>query len=718
MSMQVESANCLHKFVNFAKLHENNGDAIARFAENDPDSRTIVATDRDHIRGFLNWKWHGAANAAANNQIRQQFILNVLKCLGWNPGSHNIDEGHVMTQAEIKDAVNTLLQGPENKARRTALLDALKVGDYGCGKPLSSRRINATIAQVKELVGDRMSEPESVLQALRPDVGLGDGVAHEDANRIDMSDVGESDDNYDLATPLKEPTESERRKAGEVLGNFLDEMRNICLAVENHNDDERIDGNNEDYKKALGKMNEVLEFAKWFRSKARLGTEDDIESKSSDHTLFGQSWLEAVGGRNHDQYRTETWAGIKMFFKEYRERYLASFMREFSVELNTFKTDKLSDDTINNYVKTLTLLRHIANVLKAEDGIDYMKTFCEQMNDHERMLEAPVVLTSVLSRLKNSGDPQRRELAWRAMNVMANLVYRTKVEYIPNFNVQSDDSVDETATLSKEERIKELCTRSVVKIGKVGIDSRSEFDLYKQGESLMPGVTTKKVWDKDTGTYKDKEFPHTIRYEGVDCKILECSEISAEHVFGEGPEFLRIEVPERRGYNTTVAKHGVLLQLSRRQVEALKAYARYEGQYSFVETQQRVLNIKSKNGSKGTYSQIESFTDEKSIAADCSKVLLNFGLRESSLNLSDDPDAKERNTVFSYQGKGGKTIVLGINTKVDKLDSILDKSTIEYTLTIGNKEYRLNEKVVAELHLEDFVDARNRSIRRKQELDA
>ena len=108
MSMQVESANSLHKFVNFAKLHENNGDAIARFAENDPDSRTIVATDRDHIRGVLKWEWHGAENAAANNQIRQQFVLNVLKCLGWNPAQN--DDGHALTRAEITEAVNTLFQ--------------------------------------------------------------------------------------------------------------------------------------------------------------------------------------------------------------------------------------------------------------------------------------------------------------------------------------------------------------------------------------------------------------------------------------------------------------------------------------------------------------------------------------------------------------------------------------------------------------------------------
>ena len=179
MSMQVESANCLHKFVNFAKLHENNGDAIARFAENDPDSRTIVATDRDHIRGVLNWKWHGAENAAANNQIRQQFILNVLKCLGWNPAQN--DDGHALTQAEITEAVNTLFPGQRNNERRTALLKALKVKDYGCGKPLTSRRINATIAQVKAIVERSPVNPTwedrrqtLILKELTPDALGGD----------------------------------------------------------------------------------------------------------------------------------------------------------------------------------------------------------------------------------------------------------------------------------------------------------------------------------------------------------------------------------------------------------------------------------------------------------------------------------------------------------------------------------------------------------------
>ena len=179
MSIQVESANSLHKFVNFAKLHENNGDAIARFAENDPDSRTIVATDRDHIRGVLNWKWHGAENAAANNQIRQQFILNVLKCLGWNPAQN--DDGHALTQAEITEAVNTLLPGQRNNERRTALLKALKVKDYGCGKPLTSRRINATIAQVKAIVERSPVNPTwedrrqtLILKELTPDALGGD----------------------------------------------------------------------------------------------------------------------------------------------------------------------------------------------------------------------------------------------------------------------------------------------------------------------------------------------------------------------------------------------------------------------------------------------------------------------------------------------------------------------------------------------------------------
>lgn len=179
MSMQVESANCLHKFVNFAKLHENNGDAIARFAENDPDLRTIVATDRDHIRGVLNWKWHGAENAAANNQIRQQFILNVLKCLGWNPAQN--DDGHALTQAEITEAVNTLFPGQRNNERRTALLKALKVKDYGCGKPLTSRRINATIAQVKAIVERSPVNPTwedrrqtLILKELTPDALGGD----------------------------------------------------------------------------------------------------------------------------------------------------------------------------------------------------------------------------------------------------------------------------------------------------------------------------------------------------------------------------------------------------------------------------------------------------------------------------------------------------------------------------------------------------------------
>ena len=156
MSVQYNAASYLHKFANFANVHKNDGDAIAKFDEaNNPMSRKISVNTGDHLRGFFNWKFHGEENAAGNNMIRQEFILNVLKCLGWEPAQHGIAEGHVLTQAEIKEAVNTLLAGPENKARRTALLDALKVKDYGCGKPLTARRISATLEQVKTIVESR-----------------------------------------------------------------------------------------------------------------------------------------------------------------------------------------------------------------------------------------------------------------------------------------------------------------------------------------------------------------------------------------------------------------------------------------------------------------------------------------------------------------------------------------------------------------------------------
>ena len=195
MNIQYNSACYLHKFVNFANEHENNGDAIAQFEEaNNHMSSKISVKTGDHIRGVFNWRWHGAANAAGNDMIRQQFILNVLKCLGWNPNQHGIAEDHQLTQAEIKDAVNALLAGPENKARRTALLDALKVDDYGCGKPLTARRIGATLEQVKTIVEsrakrddfwlveggkERLADPADnfnlnarILKRLKPDVAL------------------------------------------------------------------------------------------------------------------------------------------------------------------------------------------------------------------------------------------------------------------------------------------------------------------------------------------------------------------------------------------------------------------------------------------------------------------------------------------------------------------------------------------------------------------
>lgn len=154
MSMQIESAKNLQEFVNFANYKRDDGDAIAQFSPASGSTlRQITATDQDHLRGIFNWKYHGEENAAANNQIRQHFILNVLKCLGCT----GLPEDHALTQTEIKAAVNTILAGPENKTRRTALLDALKVGDYGRGRPLTSRRIGATLSQVKAVLEDRVA---------------------------------------------------------------------------------------------------------------------------------------------------------------------------------------------------------------------------------------------------------------------------------------------------------------------------------------------------------------------------------------------------------------------------------------------------------------------------------------------------------------------------------------------------------------------------------
>lgn len=161
MSMQIDSANYLRKFVRFVDAQNGNGDAIARFGtENDPRSWNLVATDQDHLRGIFNWKYHGEENAAANNRIRQHFILNVLKCLGWDPAKYGIREDHNLTQDEIKEAVNTILKGSENKEMRTALLDALKVKDYGCGKPLTARRIDKTIGQVKKILENRVEHDD------------------------------------------------------------------------------------------------------------------------------------------------------------------------------------------------------------------------------------------------------------------------------------------------------------------------------------------------------------------------------------------------------------------------------------------------------------------------------------------------------------------------------------------------------------------------------
>lgn len=156
MSMQIESARYLQQFAKFAEANEDNGDAIARFSDNNPNSRKIVVTTGDHIRSFSNfWGDRTAENVAANNQVRQHFILNVLKCLGWDPAQSGIQEGQMLTQAQIEEAVNEILPGQENNARRDALLKDLKIEDYGQGRPLTSRRIGATLTRVKAVLEDR-----------------------------------------------------------------------------------------------------------------------------------------------------------------------------------------------------------------------------------------------------------------------------------------------------------------------------------------------------------------------------------------------------------------------------------------------------------------------------------------------------------------------------------------------------------------------------------
>lgn len=168
MSMRIDSANYLRKFVNFAKAYENDADAIARFGQaNNPRSYRLVKTNDDHIRGIFNWKLHGAENATANNQIRQQFILNVLKCLGWDPAQRGIREDQVLTQAQIEEAVNEILPGRGNEARRNDLLKDMKVWDYGKGRPLTSRRISATINRVKAIVESRAPQGDFVVEGKR-----------------------------------------------------------------------------------------------------------------------------------------------------------------------------------------------------------------------------------------------------------------------------------------------------------------------------------------------------------------------------------------------------------------------------------------------------------------------------------------------------------------------------------------------------------------------
>lgn len=238
MSTQIDSARYLRQFVNFAKAQENNLDAIARFSNNNPNSRKVVVTTGDHIRKFSNfWACHGEENASANNQIRQHFILNVLKCLGCT----GLPEDRALTQTEITDAVNRLLPGRGNKARRTALLNALQVQDYGRGRPLTSRRISATMEQVKAIVESRAPEGDLIVEGNRRYM-TGDTAELLTALMPDMTIVATpmGDDEPEVAKVVRggnppssnnDPIEFENPGMGDILKDYNAQQTDESLRV-------------------------------------------------------------------------------------------------------------------------------------------------------------------------------------------------------------------------------------------------------------------------------------------------------------------------------------------------------------------------------------------------------------------------------------------------------------------------------------------------------
>lgn len=167
ISMKTAAVN-LNAFHQFAAFNQEDDNRIAQFGA----TRTIQVATGDHVRTpfrdalraglFKHWGCHGEANAEANDKIRAFFITSLLRTLGCNLEAYGIaydaQTGRYsgINEANLKAAARSVFNNDE------AAVKVLKLGDYGCGRPLTVRRITAAISVLdKTLMARARTEGEN-----------------------------------------------------------------------------------------------------------------------------------------------------------------------------------------------------------------------------------------------------------------------------------------------------------------------------------------------------------------------------------------------------------------------------------------------------------------------------------------------------------------------------------------------------------------------------
>ena len=180
IGMKTAAAN-LNAFHLFAVLNKGDDNRIAQFGAN----RTIRVAAGDHIRTpfrdairaglFAHWGRHGETNAQENDKIRAFFITNLLRTLGCDLEAYGIAyDARTDTYTGLnKDNLQAAARSVFNND--TDAIKVLKLGDYGCGRPLTVRRITAALSAAEGVLGARaeLEDENGVNRQLRQGIHMG-----------------------------------------------------------------------------------------------------------------------------------------------------------------------------------------------------------------------------------------------------------------------------------------------------------------------------------------------------------------------------------------------------------------------------------------------------------------------------------------------------------------------------------------------------------------